>query len=53
MAAQLVERSLATPEIRGSNPNIGKILSSIILPIKAAVVAQVAEQRHSVLAGRV
>ena len=26
--AQLVERSLLTPEIRGSNPDIGKILSA-------------------------
>ena len=28
VVAQLVERSLPTPEIHGSNPNIGKILST-------------------------
>ena len=28
VVAQLVERSLLTPEIRGSNPNIGKVLST-------------------------
>ena len=28
VVGQLVERSLPTPEIRGSNPNIGKILST-------------------------
>ena len=28
VVAQLVERSLMTPEIRGPNPNIGKVLSS-------------------------
>ena len=28
VVAQLVERSLPTPEIRGSNPNIGKVLST-------------------------
>ena len=28
VVAQLVEQSLPTPEIRGSNPDIGKILSS-------------------------
>ena len=28
VVAQLVERSLLTPEIRGSNPNIGKVLSA-------------------------
>ena len=28
VVAQLVERSLPTPEIRGSNPDIGKILST-------------------------
>ena len=28
VVAQLVERSLLTPEIRGSNPVIGKILST-------------------------
>ena len=26
VVAQLVERSLPTPEIRGSNPNSGKVL---------------------------
>ena len=29
VVAQLVERSLLTPEIRGLNPKIGKILSTI------------------------
>ena len=29
--AQLVERSLPTPEVRGSNPVIGKLLSDIYL----------------------
>ena len=28
VAAQLVEQSLPTPEIRGSNPDIGEILST-------------------------
>ena len=28
VVAQLVERSLLTPEIRGSNPDIGKVLST-------------------------
>ena len=28
VVAQLVERSLTTPEIRGSYPNMGKILST-------------------------
>ena len=28
VVAQLVERSLLTPEIRGSNPKIGKVLST-------------------------
>ena len=28
VVAQLVERSLLTPEIRGSNPDIGKTLST-------------------------
>ena len=28
VVAKLVERSLPTPEIRGSNPNIGKLLST-------------------------
>ena len=28
VVAQLEERSLPTPEIRGSNPNIGKVLST-------------------------
>ena len=28
VVAQLVERALPTPEIHGSNPNIGKVLSS-------------------------
>ena len=28
VVALLVERSLLTPEIRGSNPNIGKVLST-------------------------
>ena len=28
VVAQLVERSLPTPEIRGLNPDIGKILST-------------------------
>ena len=28
VVAQLVERLLSTPEIRGSNPDIGKILST-------------------------
>ena len=28
VVAQLVEQSLPTPEIRGSNPDIGKILSA-------------------------
>ena len=28
VVAQLVERSILTPEIRGSNPDIGKILST-------------------------
>ena len=28
VVAQLVERSLPTPEVRGSNPDIGKVLST-------------------------
>ena len=28
VVAQLVERSLPTPEIRGLNPDIGKVLST-------------------------
>ena len=28
VVAQLVERLLPTPEIRGSNPNIGKVIST-------------------------
>ena len=28
VVAQLVERSFPTPEIRSSNPNIGKVLST-------------------------
>ena len=28
VVAQLVERSLTTPEIRGTNPDIGEILST-------------------------
>ena len=28
VVAQLVEQSLPTPEIRGSNPDIGKVLST-------------------------
>ena len=28
VVAQLVERALPTPEIRSSNPNIGKVLST-------------------------
>ena len=31
VVAQLVERSLPTPEVRGSNPVIGKLLSDICL----------------------
>ena len=30
VVAQLVERSLPTPEIRGSNPNIGKLYIPIV-----------------------
>ena len=30
MVAQLVERSVLTPEIRGSNPNIGKSYLPIV-----------------------
>ena len=31
VVAQLAERSLPTPEIRDSNPNIGKVLSKFYL----------------------
>ena len=34
VVAQLVERSLPTPEIRGSNPNIGKIYLPIVIKLK-------------------
>ena len=33
VVAQLVERSHPTPEVRGSNPDIGKIYKTYILSI--------------------